>query len=117
VKVNFAFVILLFLFCACGSKNTVVPSSENIIPFKEMQLVLKDIHLADGLANREGDPNGTAEALTKEYYKAVFKKHNITDSVFYKSFQYYMYEAGMMDSMYNNIITDISKEQAKIQAQ
>jgi hypothetical protein len=117
VKINFAIVILLFLFCACGSKKTVVPSSENIIPFKQMEQVLKDIHLADGMANREGDPNGTAEALTKEYYKAVFKKYNITDSIFYKSFRYYMYEAGMMDSMYNNIITDISKKQAEIQAQ
>lgn len=117
MKVNFAFVILLFLFCACSNTNTVVPSSENIIPFTKMEQVLKDIHLADGVANSEGDPNGTAEALTKEYYKAVFKKHNITDSVFYKSFNYYMYEAGMMDSIYNNIITDISKEQAVIQAQ
>ncbi len=80
-------------------------------------MVLKDIHLADGLANREGDPNGTSEVLTKEYYKAVFLKHKITDSAFYSSFKYYMFEANKLDSMYNNIVTEISKEQAKIQAE
>ncbi len=117
MKVNLGFVIILFLFCACSGKKTIVPSSENIIPFDKMQKVLKDIHLADGLANREGDPNGIAEALTKEYYKAVFKKHNIADSAFYRSFKYYMYEANQMDSMYNNIVTEISKEQAEIQAE
>jgi hypothetical protein len=117
VKLVLRFVVIVCLFSGCGSKNSIVPSDENVIPFQQMQLILKDIHLVDGLANREGDPNGTTEVLTKAYYKAVFNKHHVSDTAFYRSFKYYMYEANQLDSMYNNIVTEISKEQAKIQAE
>ncbi len=111
------FVLIVLVLSACGSKVKAPEAAPPAIAADKMQMILKDIHLADALANREGEPNGTTEALTKEYYQSVFEKHGVTSDAFYASMRYYTYEVNIIDSLYANVIVEISKEQALIQAE
>lgn len=108
----FAFIALV---TACSSHKENRPS--DLIPLGKMQMILKDIHYADGIANREGETDNSADARTQALYKEVFEKHGISQKQFFESFNYYLLHVADLDSIYNNIITEISKEQAIIQAQ
>jgi len=115
VKIN-ALLFFLFLLSACGTKIA-PPETSASIPVDKMQQILKDIHVADGLANREGEKSGATEALTKSYYLSVFEKHQVKEEDFYQSMRFYMYEANLLDSIYANVIIEISKEQAVVQGE
>ncbi|MBX2903238.1 MAG: DUF4296 domain-containing protein [Chitinophagales bacterium] len=103
------------LLCACNSNRQSAPS--NLIEADKMQLVLQDIHYADGLANREGEADNSTESRTKALYKGVFAKHGISEQQFFESFNYYLQHAAILDSIYKNMIVEISKQQAAIQAE
>jgi hypothetical protein len=106
----FAFIALL---TACSHRKENKPL--DLIPAAKMQAILKDIHYADGIANREGEHDGSAEARTRSLYKEVFAKHGVSQKQFFDSFHYYLLHVDGLDSIYNNIIIQISKEQAIIQ--
>lgn len=109
------FLLLIATLNACSGKGT--SDDTAIIPPQKMQEILLDIHLADGIANREGESNNSAESRTITLYKEVFAKYKISESQFYTSFNFYLQHADTLDKIYENIITEISKEQAQIKSE
>lgn len=108
---------LFFSLLSLGACNSSVNDApQNLIPMDKMQYLLRDIHYADGLAKREGENDNSIESRTKILYKEVFAKYNISEEQFFESYNYYLNHVEKLDSIYGNIITEISKEQAEIQA-
>jgi hypothetical protein len=109
------FLILFVLWSAACSQQK-HKQAEKVIPLQKMQLILEDIHIADGIANRQNASDEETRKITQMLYDEVFKKHGVSEKQFFESFQYYLFHAELLDSMYNHIIVEISKKQALQQA-
>lgn len=109
------FLLLIATLNACSGKGA--SGDTTIIPPQKMQEILLDIHLADGIANREGEADNSTENRTITLYKEVFAKYKISENQFYTSFNFYLQHADTLDKIYEKIITEISKEQAQIKTE
>ncbi len=97
----------LFLIC-CKSKE--IP--KDIIPPKQMEKVLYDIHIADAYITTIGDTD-SAKKVSSAYYKGIYKKFK-TDSVAYnKSLDYYFRHPDLLTDIYERIKTDLQKNKEK----
>lgn len=96
--------VVLIVLAACKPG---VPS-EYIQP-GEMEDILYDYHIADGLADRSSN---NYELTKREYRLAVFKKHGVTEAQFDSSLVYYTRHTEQLHKIYENL-SDRLKEEAQ----
>jgi len=104
---------LLILFSACHSKKKEV--SYQIIPEDKFVKLLIDYHLAAGVANSD-----FVRTKMKSFNKftvsdSILKYHGYTRAIFDSSVSFYASEPEKFDIMYDKVITELSRLQAKIQ--
>lgn len=66
-----------------------------------------DIHLTEGLVSTFPIHYDSSRVLYPMFEKEVFKKHQLSDSVFLKSLEYYMRDARFMDRLYARTIDSL----------
>jgi hypothetical protein len=69
--------------------------------------VLVDFHLAQGMAEAQGD---NSEVTRYKFIQAVFKKHRITEAVFDSSMIYYSGRAEEFTHIYDNVVTRVQAQ-------
>ena len=104
---------LLVLFSACHSKKKEMPFQ--IIPEDKFVKLLIDYHLSTGVANSD-----FVRSKLKGYDKltvsdSVLKYHGYTKAIFDSSVSFYASEPEKFDVMYDKVITELSRMQAKVQ--
>lgn len=72
-----------------------------------------DIHIADALAQTKAQSGGNEKELTESYYQVIFKKFNITDEQFRRSYKYYEAHPDWTNRIYDGVMTDLSKKEAE----
>jgi hypothetical protein len=70
--------------------------------------VLVDIHMAEGLASSLPIPFDSSRKIYPILEEEVFLKHNLPDSVFMESFQYYLRDAKVMEEIYSRTIDSLT---------
>ncbi len=101
-------IFISFSLICCKSKE--IP--EQIIPPKQMEKILYDIHIADAYITTIGDAD-SAKKISSAFYKGIYKKFK-TDSVQYnKSMDYYYNHPALLTDMYEKIKTDLEKTKQK----
>lgn len=96
----------MFLLIACFSCNKhKIP--EDILTEDEMVEVLIDIHLAEGMVSSFPIHYDSQRVLYPYFENEVFLKHDIPDSVFKKSLEYYMLDIKTMDRIYARTIDSL----------
>lgn len=106
--------ILCLLSASCGNKNKIkIP--KDVICQDTMVEVLTDIHLvkASQQLGMVMDTTDTAKFTTYDY---VWKKHHITKSEYEKSLDFYTHNAPILDSIYENVLNNLSKQKAVLLA-
>jgi len=73
--------------------------------------VLVDFHLAQGMAEAQGD---NSEVTRYKFIQAVFKKHRITEAVFDSSMIYYSGRAEEFTHIYDNVVTRVQAQAERI---
>lgn len=101
-KTAIIFSILIILF---SCKDEKLP--EGILDENKMVEVLIDIHLAEGLVSTFPIHYDSSRVLYPLFEKEVFKDHQIPDSVFRTSLEYYMKDTKMMDRIYARTIDSL----------
>ena len=104
------FIIAAFAACivlSCTDK------SDNIIEKGEMEDILYDLHLADGMAMQAKD--GYNNNVVK-YRTAVLKKYKVSQDLFDKSMVYYMRHTDELHDMYQDIADRMQDEANKLGA-
>ena len=105
--------LLLVMFLAgCKPKLPSVPG--DVIPAKEMETILIDMHMADAVAETKSMGDVNEKRLTQQYYLQIYKNHNITKEDFLKSYLFYQNNPVLLNQMYDNILVEMSKREAKI---
>lgn len=97
----------LYILIALSACRPGVPN-EYIQP-GDMEDILYDYHIADGLADRS---NNHYELTKREYRLAVFKKHGVTEAQFDSSLVYYTRHTEELHKIYENL-ADRLKEDAQ----
>ncbi len=106
----FAIVVLsVFVLLACNK--------DTHLSRKEMEKVLLDINLAEGYSTVVKDSlhrNGLKNIDSLgNYYADIFKHNNITKEQFIENMEWYKNHCEELDSVYNRLITDITKMQTQ----
>ena len=78
--------------------------------------VLSDMHIAETMARNTIHLGDTNVQKVINYYGMIYKKHNITEETFKKSYDYYMQHPLLLDSVYSDIITKLSEKQMHLKA-
>jgi hypothetical protein len=104
---------LLIIFSACHSNKK--ETTYQIIPESKFVKLLIDYHLATGVSNSD-----FVRSKWKGYEKftvsdSVLKYHGYTKAIFDSSVSFYASEPDKFDVMYDKVITELSRMQAKIQ--
>ena len=87
------------ILCACSPS---LPSG--ILDEEKMEDVLVDYHLAQGMAEAQGD---NTDITRYKYIQAVFRKHRITEAQFDSSMVYYSGRAEQLTLIYDNVVTRV----------
>jgi len=106
-------VFALLLFAGCKQKFPKIPS--DIIPISKMENILIDMHISDAVAETKTMGGGKAEMrLSGQYYMQIYKNYGITSEDFLKSYKFYQNNPVLLNQLYDNILSEMSKREAKI---
>ena len=99
-------IFLALLLMACSPSRP-----RGILSKQKMTDVLVDFHLAQGMAEAQGD---NSEVTRYKFIQAVFKKHRITEAVFDSSMIYYSGRAEEFTHIYDNVVTRVQAQAERI---
>lgn len=100
---------LFLLVCTLLSCKPQVPQ-EYIQP-RDMEDILFDYHLAQGMAQQKGGEGGVNSAMYQlAFREAVFKKHGVTEAEFDSSMVYYQRHTERLKGIYDNLAKRLSAE-------
>lgn len=92
----------LWLFAACKPS---VP--EDVIQPDDMEDILYDYHVSQGIASREGE---STDYTRNYFFEALLKKHNVTRAEFDSSLVYYYTRADRFIEIYKNVQERLGEE-------
>ncbi|PRY85298.1 DUF4296 domain-containing protein [Mongoliibacter ruber] len=96
-------ILIALSFFACSQEKL----PEGVLSEDKMVEVMIDIHLAEGLVSTFPIHYDSSRVLYPLFEKEVFKKHQLSDSVFVRSLEYYMRDARFMDRLYARTIDSL----------
>lgn len=67
-----------------------------------------DIHIAESRIETMGLVSDTAAVYYKNMQQEIFKKHQITEDQFYKSYNYYLDNVSELDKIYEKVVDSLS---------
>jgi len=100
----------------CGSCSDSDRDNKDILTKKQMVKALTEIYLAEQKINRLGLPRDSAEGEFERFKKRVFEKIEVQDSVFKRSFNYYMDRPRDMEFMFTALVDSLSLMEQRIES-
>ena len=102
--------ILFFIF-SCKQAEEKIPS--DILSKEKMVKVLVDIHLAEANVTIKNLAGDDANKLATAYYQHIYKSHRISKEEFKKSFLFYSQHPQLLEKIYDEVLSELSKKQVE----
>lgn len=99
------FLVLLMAAAACKGPEDI---PEDILPKEKMVQLLIRIHIAEAAVGVRNLPSDSASKLFKAYQNELFKKAEVDDSVYARSYSYYVERPELMDQIYAAVVDSLS---------
>ena len=104
------FLILAISLCTfCTKRDTKIP--KNIYPVEQVAIFLKDLYLMEQKIKDLKLDDDSAKVIFDHYENQLYEKHNMNDSVYRKSFEYYMDDITSLSKIYEIIADSLSLEE------
>lgn len=84
----------------------------DLIPQDKMIEVLVEIHVADAVVEQKFGPQTPNLPMTNALYNRIYQNYGITAAQYKLSYRYYEAHPDIMDKMYTQVITELSKKEA-----
>ncbi|MFT5981502.1 MAG: hypothetical protein ACJAU0_002168 [Flavobacteriales bacterium] len=105
--------LLIVLFVACKSSAPELPPG--VLSRAQFVAVLADIQLIEGISKHKIIRNDDPEFRLKGYYKEVFRSHNVSDTTFRSSYNWYYSQPEEMLLIYDEVLMELNlKEEGLI---
>jgi hypothetical protein len=113
---NLNFLIILSFLLACSSPKERI--LEGILSQKEFANILKEIHLVEGVfeLQKTNSKEGAQNALSN-CYQTIFSSHNINETIFQKTLEYYANHPSELEEIYADVIEGITEERSTLNPQ
>jgi hypothetical protein len=108
--------LLSILLLACTTPKIEIPTE--ILSETEFANMLKEIHLEEAafeLNKSKGVINAKNSLATS--YQSIYKKHNIDDSTFSKSLEYYAKHPEILEEIYSTVLEQLTGERSTLDQQ
>ncbi|MEL6252658.1 MAG: DUF4296 domain-containing protein [Bacteroidota bacterium] len=103
LRMIFWFLLGAVMLTGCGDKEPPYLSEERMLE------ILRELHMADVLAEAHGKSLGYRKELRNESYDEVLEVFEISREEFFRNYTYYLNEPEVMDTIYVRMIKDIEK--------
>ncbi|MBP9187768.1 MAG: DUF4296 domain-containing protein [Bacteroidia bacterium] len=103
--------ICVVMFSSCGN-NTKNEMPVNLLSQQQMEAVLYDMHLAEGLLSVEPSSADSTARRALGLYDLIYKKHQTNKQQFKESYMYYTNNPKLLDSVYTRIIERLSLQES-----
>ncbi|MDN5202599.1 DUF4296 domain-containing protein [Fulvivirgaceae bacterium BMA10] len=80
----------------------------------QMIAFLIDVHITEAKLTKLGITRDSARVLFNEYEKRLYEKHNIDDSVYYKSYHHYLEHVTEMKEIYDAVTDSLNYREQKL---
>ncbi len=103
--------LLLFLsasILACNSFDSLSGADAQVLSKEQMIQVLTDIHIAEAKVSDLAMSGDTVTITQAKYYQVVYDKNNTNAKQFENSYKYYTTQPVMLDSIYQQVITNLA---------
>jgi len=107
IRYSLAYKYLLILLLVVGTVSCRSAHKKYILSKKVFVDVLVDVHLADGMAEKNMDLSSTFLLDSAALYNSVFQKHKITRAQFDSTMHYYSTKPEDFAKLYNKVIARI----------
>lgn len=105
----------LFFAFSCSQPQEEIEVTPNfLIPEDSFKMVMYDLHVLEGFISRNPDKVKSTDTLYEKQSMAMFEKYSISEERFKKSFDYYLAKPEEMDKMYDEILEELTKNQADL---
>jgi len=74
----------------------------------QMVGIMVDIHMAEGLASSLPVSYDSSKKLYPLFEKRVFEKHQVADSTYVRSLEYYLKDTRKMEELYSRVIDSLN---------
>lgn len=105
-KLNYFFIFFLALLMVNCNNN------KGILPQKKMTQVLLELHLAEALAQHLPKDSLQSEIKNTDslacFSKEIFTNNQVTEKEFLQSLEWYKSKPELLDSMYQNVLSEIA---------
>jgi hypothetical protein len=98
-------VFLLILLPGC-LKEEKIP--KDIMSKQDMVDFLIDLHIVEARISLARIPNDSIQLFFPEIEDSLYRKHQITDSLYKKSYQYYLQHIRVMEEIYSAVVDSLS---------
>jgi hypothetical protein len=100
----------LLFFVACNNPKVTIPA--DVIKPDSMVMVLADVHVAEASLVQKNIQGKSGNNYAASFYKYVFEKNKITPAQYQKSIEFYASNPDIYKTIYEQVITELSKRQA-----
>jgi len=102
------------LFMACGGSDE---RPDGILSHEDMVAILIDTQIAQTRVNNLRLKNDSAQKVYNQYHEYLLTQHDIDDSTFYKSLQYYLNKPSELDIIHEGVLDTLNFRLQKVEAQ
>lgn len=106
--------VFLLLLTACGN-NSQVP--DTYIQPDEMRRLFIEIHLAEAIANTEVLPDLNPKYRQHRLMDSVLEKRGHERQTFLDSYEFYLSQPVLMDSLYKQVVDTLNKVLVELDAE
>ena len=108
------FTALALLLSSCsGKQETRIPG--DILAKEKMAEILADIHIQEAALSLNLASRDSSSDSVEPLYLSVLKKHGVEQPLYDESFSFYSKHPELMNALYEEVITMLSKRKAKEQ--
>lgn len=109
--------LALFSLVSCYPTHTEewADAPEDLIQRDTMVAILVDVELAESALRQKQNFGHELSDAKEAYFVAIFKKHEVTKEQFDQSLGFYKQDLESINSIYEDVITELSKLESEIQ--
>ena len=109
---NIFLILLIAMLAGCKSEE----SSNNEIMSKEQMIsFLIDLHIIEAKITNVKVPPDSVKVFFPQIEDSLYKKHNVSDSLYMKSYKYYLDHVHEMEEIYTAVVDSLSLRERMIE--